>query len=141
MFNPLSCPRLLRALVWFDASTGLLLGALHLLLTASLAEWLGCRPACWWCRRLVAGLLCCAGHPHCPCAHHAAWQPVGADRCEFRGRWPARRCCWHAVAPTFPASLSGGACGFRVAALPSCRDGVRRLPAWAAAWGKLLWTS
>jgi len=30
--------------VWFDASTGLLLGALHLLLTASLTEWLGLPP-------------------------------------------------------------------------------------------------
>ena len=35
MFNLLSSPAFLRALVWFDASTGLLLGALHLLLTAS----------------------------------------------------------------------------------------------------------
>ncbi len=34
MFNLLSSPAFLRALVWFDASTGLLLGTLHLLLTA-----------------------------------------------------------------------------------------------------------
>ena len=40
-------PRFLRAVVWFDASTGVLLGTLHLLLTAPLAEWLG----------LPAGLL------------------------------------------------------------------------------------
>ena len=51
MFNLLSCPAFLRALVWFDASTGLLLGALHLLLTASLAEWLG----------LPSGLLVVSG--------------------------------------------------------------------------------
>ena len=44
MFNLLSSPAFLRALVWFDASTGLLLGALHLLLSASLAEWLGLPP-------------------------------------------------------------------------------------------------
>lgn len=47
MFNLMSSPRFLRAVVWFDASTGVLLGALHLLLTAPLAEWLG----------LPAGLL------------------------------------------------------------------------------------
>lgn len=41
MFNVMSSPRFLRAVVWFDASTGVVLGALHLLLTASLAEWLG----------------------------------------------------------------------------------------------------
>ena len=51
MFNLLSSPAFLRALVWFDASTGLLLGALHLLLTASLAEWLG----------LPSGLLVASG--------------------------------------------------------------------------------
>ena len=34
-------PRLLRATVWFDASSGLLLGALHLLLTEPLSQWLG----------------------------------------------------------------------------------------------------
>ncbi len=47
MFKLMSSPRFLRAVVWFDASTGVLLGALHLLLTAPLAEWLG----------LPAGLL------------------------------------------------------------------------------------
>lgn len=41
LMNLLSSPSTLRAVVWFDASTGVLLGALHLLLTASLAEWLG----------------------------------------------------------------------------------------------------
>lgn len=41
MLNLLSSPSVLRAVVWFDASTGVLLGVLHLLLTASLAEWLG----------------------------------------------------------------------------------------------------
>lgn len=51
MFNLMSSPRFLRAVVWFDASTGVLLGALHLLLTAPLAEWLG----------LPAGLLQAAG--------------------------------------------------------------------------------
>ena len=41
MFNLMSSPRFLRAVVWFDASTGVLLGALHLLLTEPLAAWLG----------------------------------------------------------------------------------------------------
>jgi hypothetical protein len=41
LMNLLTSPSTLRAVVWFDASTGVLLGALHLLLTASLAEWLG----------------------------------------------------------------------------------------------------
>ena len=40
----MSSPRFLRAVVWFDAFTGVLLGALHLLLTAPLAEWLGLPP-------------------------------------------------------------------------------------------------
>ena len=40
MFSLLSSPRFLRAVVWFDASTGVLLGALHLLFTAQLSEWL-----------------------------------------------------------------------------------------------------
>lgn len=44
MLNLLSSPSVLRAVVWLDASTGLLLGALHMLLTASLAEWLGLPP-------------------------------------------------------------------------------------------------
>ena len=44
MLNLLSSPSVLRAVVWFDASTGLLLGALHLLLTAPLAAWLGVPP-------------------------------------------------------------------------------------------------
>ena len=44
MFKLMSSPRFLRAVVWFDASTGVLLGALHLLLTAPLAEWLGLPP-------------------------------------------------------------------------------------------------
>ena len=34
-------PSVLRATVWFDASTGVLLGAAHLLLTAQLADGLG----------------------------------------------------------------------------------------------------
>jgi hypothetical protein len=41
MFSLMSSPRFLRAVVWFDASTGVLLGALHLLLTEPLAQWLG----------------------------------------------------------------------------------------------------
>ena len=41
MLSFLSSPSVLRAAVWFDASTGVLLGAAHLLLTAQLAEWLG----------------------------------------------------------------------------------------------------
>lgn len=49
--NLISSPRFLRAVVWFDASTGVLLGALHLLLTAPLAEWLS----------LPAGLLQATG--------------------------------------------------------------------------------
>jgi len=44
MSKLMSPPRFLRAVVWFDASTGVLLGALHLLLTAPLAEWLGLPP-------------------------------------------------------------------------------------------------
>ncbi len=51
LMNLLSSSSTLRAVVWFDASTGVLLGALHLLLTASLAEWLG----------LPAGLLTVTG--------------------------------------------------------------------------------
>lgn len=51
MFNLISSPRFLRAVVWFDASTGVLLGALHLLLTEPLAQWLG----------LPAGLLQVSG--------------------------------------------------------------------------------
>lgn len=42
--NLLSSPSTLRAVVWFDASTGILLGALHLLLTAPMATWLGLPP-------------------------------------------------------------------------------------------------
>lgn len=41
MWNLLSSPSTLRAVVWLDASTGVLLGAAHLLLAAPLAEWLG----------------------------------------------------------------------------------------------------
>ncbi|MFY3383088.1 hypothetical protein [Paracidovorax sp. MALMAid1276] len=41
MLSFLSSPAVLRAVVWFDASTGVLLGAAHLLLTAQLADWLG----------------------------------------------------------------------------------------------------
>ncbi len=37
----LSSPSFLRAVVWFDAATGVLLAALHLALTDTLAEWLG----------------------------------------------------------------------------------------------------
>ena len=44
MFKLMSSPRFLRAVVWFDASTGVLLGALHLLLTEPLAESLGLSP-------------------------------------------------------------------------------------------------
>jgi hypothetical protein len=44
MFNLMSSPRILRAVVWFDAFTGVLLGALHLLWTAPLADWLGLSP-------------------------------------------------------------------------------------------------
>jgi hypothetical protein len=51
MFSLMSSPRFLRAVVWFDASTGILLGALHLLLTEPLAQWLG----------LPAGLLQVSG--------------------------------------------------------------------------------
>lgn len=51
MFSLISSPRFLRAVVWFDASTGVLLGGLHLLLTEPLAQWLG----------LPAGLLQVSG--------------------------------------------------------------------------------
>jgi hypothetical protein len=47
MFNLMSSPRFLRAVVWFDAFTGVLLGVLHLLLTSLLSDVLG----------LPAGLL------------------------------------------------------------------------------------
>lgn len=36
-----SHPAFLRAVLWFDAATGVLLGALHLLLSQPLAEWMG----------------------------------------------------------------------------------------------------
>lgn len=51
MSSLMSSPRFLRAVVWFDAFTGVLLGALHLLLTDWLADWLG----------LPAGLLVVSG--------------------------------------------------------------------------------
>lgn len=44
MFNLISSPRILRAVVGFDAFTGVLLGALHLLWTAPLVDWLGLSP-------------------------------------------------------------------------------------------------
>jgi hypothetical protein len=44
MLNLLSTPSVLRAVLWFDASTGVLLGAVHLLFTALLAESLGLPP-------------------------------------------------------------------------------------------------
>ena len=47
----LSHPSFLSAVLWFDAATGVLLGALHLLLTEPLADWLG----------LPAGLLQVSG--------------------------------------------------------------------------------
>ncbi len=47
----LSSPSFLRAVVWFDASTGVLLAALHLALTEPLAQWLG----------LPAGLVSASG--------------------------------------------------------------------------------
>ena len=37
----LSSPSFLRAVVWFDAATGVLLGTLHLALTDALAQWFG----------------------------------------------------------------------------------------------------
>lgn len=43
-FPLMSSPRFVRAVVWFDASTAVLLGALHLLLTDRLADWLGLAP-------------------------------------------------------------------------------------------------
>ncbi|EJE54945.1 hypothetical protein PMI14_00102, partial [Acidovorax sp. CF316] len=36
----LSSPSFLRAVVWFDAATGVLLAALHLALTEPLSQWL-----------------------------------------------------------------------------------------------------
>jgi hypothetical protein len=47
----LSSPSFLRAVVWFDAATGVLLAALHLALTDTLAGWLG----------LPAGLVSASG--------------------------------------------------------------------------------
>ncbi len=47
----LSSPSFLRAVVWFDAATGVLLAALHLALTETLAGWLG----------LPAGLVSASG--------------------------------------------------------------------------------
>jgi hypothetical protein len=41
MMSVLSSPSFLRAVVWFDAATGVLLAALHLALTDTLAQWLG----------------------------------------------------------------------------------------------------
>ena len=43
-FPLMSSTRVVRAVVWFDASTAVLLGALHLLFTDMLAEWLGLAP-------------------------------------------------------------------------------------------------
>ena len=40
----LSSPQFLRAVVWFDALTGILLGSLHLLMTSALSEGLGLAP-------------------------------------------------------------------------------------------------
>ena len=37
----LSSPSFLRAVVWFDAATGVLLGTLHLALTDTLSQWFG----------------------------------------------------------------------------------------------------
>ena len=51
MFKLMSSPRFLRAVVWFDACTGVLLGTLHLLLAEDLSRWLG----------LPTGLLQAAG--------------------------------------------------------------------------------
>ena len=42
MFKLMSSPRFLRAVVWFDASTGVVLGALHLPWEIS-ADYLDCR--------------------------------------------------------------------------------------------------
>lgn len=39
--SSLTSPSFLRAAVWFDAATGVLLAALHLALTEALAQWLG----------------------------------------------------------------------------------------------------
>lgn len=41
MLNTLSSPAALRAVVWFDAATGVLLGTLHLSLAQPLADWWG----------------------------------------------------------------------------------------------------
>lgn len=41
MFQLMSSPRFLRTVVWFDALTGLLLGAAHVLLTRPLSDWTG----------------------------------------------------------------------------------------------------
>ena len=51
MMSVLSSPSFLRAVVWFDAATGVLLAALHLALTDTLAQWLG----------LPAGLVSASG--------------------------------------------------------------------------------
>ena len=40
----LSSPQFLRAVVWFDALTGILPGSLHLLMTSALSEGLGLAP-------------------------------------------------------------------------------------------------
>ena len=42
--SQLSSPQFLRAVIWFDALTGILLGSLHLLMTSALSEGLGLAP-------------------------------------------------------------------------------------------------
>ena len=135
MFNLMSSPRFLRAVVWFDASTGVLLGVLHLLLTAPLAEWLG----------LPAGLLQVTGAMLL--GYAALATSIARSEPMPRG-W-----LWVLIVGNFAWALASLALLLGPAAAPTLPGqayllvhvvsvallaelqwmGVRRLPAWAAA--------
>jgi len=135
MFNLMSSPRFLRAVVWFDASTGVLLGVLHLLLTAPLAEWLG----------LPAGLLQVTGAMLL--GYAALATSIARSEPMPRG-W-----LWVLIVGNFAWALASLALLLGSAAAPTLLGqayllvhvvsvallaelqwmGVRRLPAWAAA--------
>jgi hypothetical protein len=135
MFNLMSSPRFLRAVVWFDASTGVLLGVLHLLLTAPLAEWLG----------LPAGLLQVTGAMLL--GYAALATSIARSEPMPRG-W-----LWVLIVGNFAWALASLALLLGSAAAPTLPGqayllvhvvsvallaelqwmGVRRLPAWAAA--------
>ena len=135
MFNLLSCPAFLRALVWFDASTGLLLGALHLLLTASLAEWLGLPSGLL----VVSGVLLLGYAALATRIARAQTMPRGSLWVLIVGNlgWALARLALllgNAVAPTCLGQAYLVVHVVSVALFAVLQwMGVRRLPAWAAA--------